>query len=56
MNNKKEILDFIGELVDMYRESKEISICEFSSDTTAEIEELEFECNDLMNQACRLVA
>jgi len=56
MSNKKEILDFIGELVDMYRESEEISICESAIDTTAEIEELEFKCNDLMNQACRLVA
>jgi len=56
MNNKKEVLDFIGELIDMYRESQEISICELAIDATSEIEELEFKCSDLMNQACRLVA
>ena len=56
MNNKQEILNLFGEVVDMYRESQEISICEWAVDATAEIEELEIKCEELMYQARQLIA
>ena len=56
MSNKKEILDFIGDLVDMYRDSEEIVINEYSGNMTADFEELEAKCADLISCAEKLVA
>lgn len=56
MKNEQQILAFIGDLVDMYRESEEIIIGEYSGNMTADFEELETKCDKLMYQAQKLVA
>jgi len=56
MGTKQDILSFIGDLVDLYRESEEISIGEHSGNMTADFEELETKCEELMYQAQKLVA
>lgn len=56
MKNTRAIMELFGEVVDMYRESQEILICESAINASSEIEELEFKCNELMYQARQLVA
>jgi len=56
MSNNSEIMNLFGEVIDLYRESQEILICESATDATAEIEELEIKCEELIYQARQLVA
>ena len=56
MGTKQEILSFIGDLVDLYRESEEIVIESNPDNLTADFGELENKCNELMYQAQKLVA
>ena len=56
MENKQQILAFIGDLVDLYRESEEIVIESNPSNLTADFEELDNKCAELMYCAGRLVA
>lgn len=56
MENKQQILSFIGDLVDMYRESEELVIQSDPTNMTADFEELEAKCADLISCAEKLVA
>jgi len=56
MGNKQEILSFIGDLVDLYRESEEIVIMSNPDNMTADFGELETKCDELIYQAQKLVA
>jgi len=56
MENKQQILDLFGDLMDLYRESEEIVIESNPTNLTADFEELEERCSNMMLCAEKLVA
>ena len=56
MKNKSEIISLFGELIDLYRESEEIQICERGINVSEEAQDLEDRCEYLQRRVNQLVS
>lgn len=56
MGKNQQIMSLFGDIVDLYRDSEGILIEMNSDNATADYEELEAKCEELMFQAQKLVA